>query len=463
MHLSSATTVPSKRLLALRPWCHPVDSGVTRKIKAQVLRSLIAFLPAAFLPALFASFVNTAFAQALRSDSDLGAQWRLNSTARLMAGLSPWHPAHIEFSRADAWKEHSAAMQSAWNQVTNSRVKPMSQWRENAMPPACPAGKTLLYPFSGPDFFNAYWLFPDCDTYVMFGLEHIGDLPNIENMNEKQLVRLMADVRTATGDLFDRNYFITENMARQLYTPHLRGVVPLIALEMALSGMDILRVVPFDLNKGTTPIDVAAAEGAINAPDAAQAASPPQRPLRQLKSVAIDFRVGDSGKLKRLIYFSTDATDAGLARYPQFLAFLRGLGTTTTLIKSASYLLHSRNFRVLRNTLLDVTGYLVQDDSGMPYSYLASNAWDVRLHGTYSIPIPPFEGAFQPALSTAFKSRGTTPLPFPFGYSFRDQRDERSNIIIGVRTQRQQTAAAPAERATPAPRTRSRARSGGGA
>ena len=102
------------------------------------------------------------FAQSLRTDLDLGAQWRVNSTVRLMAGLAPWHPSHQEFAKTEAWKEHSTAMQGAWSQMLAKRVKPMSAWRDVAISPTCPVGKTLLYPFSGPDFFNAFWLFPDC-------------------------------------------------------------------------------------------------------------------------------------------------------------------------------------------------------------------------------------------------------------------------------------------------------------
>ena len=280
----------------------------------QRIRTQISCWFSIFGLALLFSASGTVLAQGLRSDGDLGAQWRVNSTARLLAGLAPWHPAHLDFAKTDAWKEHSSAMQGAWGQLTANRIKPMASWREATIQSPCPAGKTLLYPFSGPDFFNAYWLFPDCDSYVMFGLEHIGELPTIENMNEKQVAKLVADVRTATSDLFDRNYFITENMARQLHTSQLRGVIPLLAIEMALSGMDILRIVPYEIgNAMNLPVSV---DGAVVATGTAEGDGEilgKQRPLRPLKSVAIDFRVGDSGKVKRVIYFSIDATDGGLA------------------------------------------------------------------------------------------------------------------------------------------------------
>ena len=364
-----------------------------------------------FIFVLFAlGFTPVSVAQ-LRADFDLGAQWRVNSTARLMAGLPPMHPAHMQFAQTDAWKEHAAAMQSSWRKVAEGRVAAMTSWRDAAITPNCPVNKTLLYPFSGPDFFNAWWLFPECDTFVMFGLEHIGDVPDIEAMNERQIRNLISDVRTATTDLFDRNYFITENMARQLRTANLNGVVPMIMISMALSGVDILRLRPLDI---------------ASAPRGAST----ERTLRHLKGVTIEFRAAGRSEIKRLYYFTVDATDSGLARYPEFIEFIRNLGPTTTFIKSASYLLHGRKFSRLRAALLDVSAYLVQDDSGLPYALLAKRGWEVHLHGRYDVPIPPFERAYQKALYRAYSEQRPEPLPFTFGYQFHDYRDERSNVMV---------------------------------
>lgn len=370
-----------------------------------VLTAILTLLAAIAPPAAFAQ---------LRVDLDLGAQWRVNSTARLMAGLPPMHPAHIEFAQSDGWKEHAAAMQASWGKVTEGRVAAMAAWRNTAISPACPMGKTLLYPFSGPDFFNAWWLFPDCETFVMFGLEHIGEVPDIEAMGVRQVSRMIADVRTATADLFGRNYFITENMARQLYTANLRGVVPLVMISMALSGLDILRLRPLVLPAGPLP------------------ASTSGRPLRKLKGVTIEFRMPGNPVIRQLHYFSVDATDRGLAPYPAFLEFVRKLGPATTFIKSASYLLHGREFSRLRTALLDASGFLVQDDSGLPYAMLTARGWQVRLHGRYDMPIPPFQRAFQGALYRAYSEQRPDPLPFTFGYQFHDYRDERSNAMVGI-------------------------------
>ena len=376
-------------------------------------KSRVAALVSAFLPllALFA-----VAAQPLRTDLDLGAQWRVNSTARLISGLPPVYPAHVEIAETDAWKEHSAFMKAAWARMNEKQVAAMAAWRDTALSKACPVGKTLLYPFSGPDFFNAYWLFPECETFVMFGLEHIGAPPDIEAMNERQVTRMVADVRSATTDFFGRNYFITENMSRQLRTAQLRGVVPLFMISMALSGVDILRIRPYEF------------------PAVARTTSVPKgRPMRQLRGVTIEFRTPGSPLIRRVHYFTVDATDRGLAHYPEFLALIRSLGTTTTFIKSASYLLHGNEFRQIRAALLDASGFLVQDDSGLPYAMLEARGWKLQLYGRYDVPIPPFQRAFQAGLDRAYKLQLTSPLPFTFGYQFHDYRDERSNVMVGQR------------------------------
>ena len=140
-----------------------------------------------------------------------------------------------------------------------------------------------------------------------------------------------------------------------------------------------------------------------------------------------------SAATRRVHYFTVDATDRGLAHYPEFLAFIRSLGTTTTFIKSASYLLHGNEFRMIRDALLDASGFLVQDDSGLPYAQLEARGWKVQLYGKYGVPIPPFERAYQASLDRAFKSQLSSPLPFTFGYQFHDARDERSNVLVGQR------------------------------
>src|SRR5258706_3836589 len=307
-------------------------------------------------------------------------------------------------------------MRAVWARMNDRQVAAMTAWRDARLSQTCPAGRTLMYPFSGPDFFNAYWLFPRCKTIVMFGLEHIGEVPDIEAMNEHAILLLLADVRTAMSSFLARNYFITGSMAKQLRTSQLHGVLPVFMLSMALTGVDIVRIVPHGL-----------------APLSRTDGVPEGKPLRDLKGVTIEFHAPGSTITQRVHYFTVDATDRGLTHYPEFLAFVRNLAPTTTFIKSASYLLHSNKFNEMRSALLDISDYVVQDDSGLPYAMLDKRGWRVRLHGRYGRPIPPFRGAFPVGLDPAYKAQTPAPPPFTFGYQYRDFRDARSNLMVARR------------------------------
>ena len=353
-----------------------------------------------------------------RVENDADWQLRINSTARLMAGLPPTYPGHQAIAERPEWKAHSAKLQASWAWLRKQQIAPLTAWRNGAMPRACPVGKTLLYPFSGPDFFNAYWLFPNCETYVMFGLEPIGTPPDIEKMNEVQLTRLLTDVREAMANLLARNYFITSKMDQQMQAEELNGVVPIIMISMALAGVEVLQISPMTLTRSRHAAEVTT-DSTI-------------RPRRKLKGVTIVFRKPGAPVPQRINYFSVDASNVGMARYPQFGDYLRGLAPTTTLIKSASYLLHVAEFKRLRNVLLDVSGFLVQDDTGVPYTMLTKRGWQLNVYGRYEVPIPPFERRYQPKLAEVYSTANPAPLAFRFGYR-RSFGDDRSNVMVGQR------------------------------
>ena len=205
------------------------------------MRSKFASVVVALLTSLSAASAQSARHPEVRADA------KLNAAARLISGLPAPHSSELAFARTPAWKEHSEFMRAAWARLNDRQVAAMTAWRKTELPPTCPAGKTLMYPFSGPDFFNAYWLFPRCETFVMFGLEHVGDVPNIEAMNERAIQQLLAEVRAAMTSFLERNYFITGSMAKQLRTSQLHGVLPMFMLSMALTGVEIVRIAPHEL------------------------------------------------------------------------------------------------------------------------------------------------------------------------------------------------------------------------
>ncbi|MCC6535146.1 MAG: hypothetical protein IT531_21565 [Burkholderiales bacterium] len=373
------------------------------------------------LPAVAAANTSASTAQAAPVKP---AEGRVGSVARLLAGLPPSLPAHVDLAESSEWREHRDIVQAGWAKVKQGRGDVMARWRDQTIRTPCSGSGTLLYPFSGPDFANAYVLFPGCKNYVLFGLELPGEVPELEKLDRQALARLLSDVRVAVGDLVERNYFITSRMSRQLHTSQLRGVVPVLIASMALAGLEV---------RSLERLELPAAARSEEEAEPADA-----KPLRKLRAVQITFQQPGSAKTQTLQYFSVDATNRGLAPYPEFLAHLRSAKPAPMLIKSASYLLQDKQFRAIRNTLLESAEFLVQDDTGMPYEVLKASGWDMQLYGGYRKPIPPFHWAYQAKLDAAYKSANAATLPFSFSYHWNGGK---SNAMVARRVAMQ--AAAP--------------------
>jgi len=116
---------------------------------------------------------------------------------------------------------------------------------------------------------------------------------------------------------------------------------------------------------------------------------------------------------------------------PNFLPYLKKEGRYTTVIKSASYLMHNAmiKFTKIRKSVIENSDYIVQDDSGVPIRYLSNN-WQLQFHGYYDQPIPLFKHRTQKDLQMAMKKNSTGILPFSYGY---DYGKGQSNLITAKR------------------------------
>jgi len=350
----------------------------------------------------------------------------LTAIARLLAGIDPQGgSAGLQaVASTDAWKTHRKASRYGDHQL-QERLQRMDAWQHATLPPAHP-GSALLYPFSGPDFVNAFALFPDYKTYVFFSLEPPGEIPALGGMDERQLGVLFSDLRGALNDLVALNFFITPNMQENLHTDALQGTVPVLLAQMGLLGLSVHSVEAFDPWPTSAPGGATAGKPAEAANTAK--AGDPQLPLR---AVRIEFE--DHKKTRRtLLYLSLDVSDGQLRYYPEFEPWLRSFKEPTVLLKSASYLLHGSNFRKVRGVVRERARLIVQDDTGMPYRLLLADGFTISLYGQYERPVKLFENRYQKDLDDAFTSAGNTdPVPFPFGYNWR--KEGRSGVIVARR------------------------------
>lgn len=344
---------------------------------------------------------------------------RATATAQVMAGIMPssGEPVIDRLTKLDAFAEHQKWMSGHWNLV-RSRMTVMESWRNQEIKAPSAQKRTMLYPFSGPDFLNAYALFPDNPRYIFFSLERPGAMPDLESVTPVQFAKLLQDVRGAFRDIFERNYFITDYMNKQLTTPWVRGTVPVMTTMMALMNLRVVRIEPLDLFPELTRI--------YEAPETTV------HPRRIMRGVRIDFVAPGGSAPQQLFYFAIDATDKALEFYPGFLDWVAQHRPATALLKSASYLLHDNQFEKTRNMILSTADFVVQDDTGIPYRYLGQSPWHVRLYGRYNRPtMKGLRYGYQADLETAYKSRtDLADLPFPFGYHWKGKQ---SGLIIANR------------------------------
>jgi hypothetical protein len=318
----------------------------------------------------------------------------VNDVARWLAGLDNEiaSPASGERQRLDA----------AWAALAASRTMPMREFASRHLAREQVECGTLLYPFSGPDALNAVTLFPACDSYVLFGLEPVGDLPRPQRMSESERTAVLADMFKAEQYIIRRNFFVTEYMRDDLNTPHLRGVVPIIGAMLVRMGYEVRRVQMMQVDGSPQPADT------------------PRRP----RAVEIGFgRPG--GPTQRLFYANFDASDDGLKRNPAFLKAVADVHGAVTLLKAASYLLHDSSFSTMRGLIETRSRLIVQDDSGLPFSRIKAAGFDVELYGNYVGTIPVFRYRYQRDLAGAYAQAGDRE-PLAFAWSYATQRSQEA-------------------------------------
>jgi hypothetical protein len=146
------------------------------------------------------------------------------------------------------------------------------------------------------------------------------------------------------------------------------------------------------------------------------------------RAVHVHFRQQADGPLQELVFASFDASDEGLAKNPAFLQFMVPIEPTVTLMKAASYLLHDASFRRMRELVEQKTSVLVQDDTGLPYSALLADGFNVELYGNYVDTIPVFHFRYQKDLASAYRAQASHAV-LPFAWSYARRREEAALLV----------------------------------
>lgn len=330
----------------------------------------------------------------------------VDDTAKFLAGMMPSADSPLTpLTKDPSWQRHAKFFDSAFAQLEQRQVSKIRAWSETNLAAPRP---TMFYFFSGPDFLYANAFYPKASTYVLAALEPPGSVPDLTKLPRGGIGAALYNVEHSMGSILSFSFFITKQMKVDLHAGQISGTLPVLYVFLARSGKTLKSVTPVTIDD----------QGAVH-------------PVGEGKDGAVRgariMFAGSDGVEKTLYYFSADLSNTS-ARSSGFLKFCATLAPGNSLIKSASYLLHSGNFTTARDFLLANSATIIQDDSGIPLTYYSAKKWRFFPFGRYLGPIGEFPGRYQESYASLFQR--AQPIDFGIGYRWRNHE---SNLLLSVR------------------------------
>lgn len=336
------------------------------------------------------------FALVLLAGNGAAQEPTADHQARFLAGLPVRDTPLASYALDHAWVAHATEFDAAWKTLDTRQLTKIRSWSAEFLADAAASPDPLFYFFSGPDILYAQTFFPNASTYVLCGLEPVGEVPDVTKLPKGGLEPSLVNLRKALNSVLSFSFFITKEMKVDLNHKELSGTLPVLYVFLARSGsrIDSVELVGLDKN------------GALVSEKAVT------------RGVKIVF-FGPGGKQQTLYYFSSDLSNEGIKNNPAFTKFCDGLGMGRSFVKAASYLMHLPYFSSARDFLLGHSRTLVEDDSGIPLKAFDPVMWTVRLFGSYRAPIDLFKEKVQPDLADRYRTSHPAPLGFSFGYRWQ--------------------------------------------
>ena len=340
---------------------------------------------------------------------------RYNEVALYISGMKVSEKSDLHsLTKNPTWQHYASVTNDTWSSFTKTKIRKIADWVQAEIPDMNRDCRTLFYPFSGPDFLYAYSFFPHADTYILLGLEPVGNIPEPGKLQGEKLGSFFRMLDKSISDALTLSFFRTNDMADEINHQLITGTTPVLMLFLARTGNQIVDIRFFD------PGD----NGTIMYRDACRDTNR-KKPLA--RGAEFIFRGKGDERLRRLIYISADISDKGLAQRGNVRAFLDRLEYgLTTYVKSASYLMHKNYFSNIRSCILKKSSAVVQDDSAIPYRFFDKGTWDIRLYGVYTAPIDLFKVHLEKDLKEAY-ALDSKKLGFRLGYA------NQSNVLVAHR------------------------------
>jgi hypothetical protein len=298
------------------------------------------------------------------------------------------------------FKKYASKLNNAWNKKKQKMLNPVTEWmKDEHLDTVGGKDRLVFYPFSGPDFDFANAFYADASTYVMIGLESIGDLTLFEKDNthkQNNFIKEAGNILRTTNKL---GFFVTNHMRSEL---RVNGTMSIIAFYVKKMGGEIGEITPmhWDKEKGQPELLTKDNKGDM------------------FKMVC---KMEANSKPITIYYFSKDISDQGLEGEKDWLDWVKKTANNqpiVSLTKSASYLMHLSSFSVVRDFILENSVLHIQDDSGIRLGDMETDNVGVKLYGKYTRTIKLFAGRVQRDMRSRYADRDKVKsLPFAIGYN----------------------------------------------
>lgn len=300
-----------------------------------------------------------------------------------------------EFCKSDFYTAYTASVKTQWDELNKKTLYSAVEWSKNNISDFVNDTASLFYPFGGPDILFARTFFPKARTYILFGLENPGRLPDFEKFSEDQLKQYAQGMEFSFRYINRFGFFVAEHMRDDFNNKYFDGTIHPVVYALAINGCQIESYRPVSLSKNGTLSD------------------PSPQSAKSINGYELKFM--SDGLLRTLYYFRLDASDPPMTQHLEFAYFINKFGNLNCYIKSASYLLQENAFSIMRNIIFDNCKNILQDESGIAYSEVKKH-YQTELYGTYQRPVKVFSMFPQNDLRIALE-KGSKPLPFKIGYT----------------------------------------------
>ena len=131
-------------------------------------------------------------------------------------------------------------MNTAWVKKEFHQLGPIRAWMSANASEYYNSSNTMYYMFGGPDFLYANPFFPNANTYILAGLEPVGQVPDLSRMSPEALRRRAQRAARLDVHRAARPIISSRRICAPISRAQLGGTLPILYVFLARRGCTVL-------------------------------------------------------------------------------------------------------------------------------------------------------------------------------------------------------------------------------